>query len=370
MGSTSTSTSRVSPVLSPARTIVQLQLSSIQDEELPYIPSALSFCLGTQLDLLQIMKTNMFNVKCSLLQISLNIMGSVFKVKSSATIKDIKAVICDMYRFPDNHPEFFLAGQPLMDFQRVVDSGFLEGAVDLVFKNIVGIKIFVKLPSSQDTIEIVAKSEDTIQKVKTMIQAKEKIHPDQFTLVYDGKLLEDDMTLAALHMKNESTLYMVSAPKDFLSISVKAPSRETFKFKVKPLFTVRDVKTIVESYTGCSVSDHILIYSGNELEDLKTLAFYDVKDESVLEISPPPFQIFVKVCDGKHISIDVKPSDSVKELKRAIFHKLNVSMMPFDFYKLVFSREQLDEVRNLASYNIQKGSKLRLVLSSSVIVRD
>ena len=72
-------------------------------------------------------------------------MGSVFKVKSSATIKDIKAVICDMYRFPDNHPEFFLAGQPLMDFQRVVDSGFLEGAVDLVFKNIVGIKIFVKI---------------------------------------------------------------------------------------------------------------------------------------------------------------------------------------------------------------------------------
>lgn len=297
-------------------------------------------------------------------------MGTVFKVKGSATIKDLKAMLCDKYGFPENHPEFFLAGQPLMDIQRLVDCGFLECAVDLVLKNIVRMKIFVKLPSSQDTIEIETKAEDTIRKIKTMIQAKEKIQPDQFTLIYDGKLLEENMTLASLHIKNESTLFMVSAPKDILSISVKAPSGETFKFKVKPLFTVRDVKTVVESYTGCSVSDHNLIYSGNELEDLKTLAFYDIGDESVLEVSPVSFQIFVKVCDGKLITIDVKLSDTVKEVKGEIFRKLNVSMMPFDFYKLVFRWEQLDEGRDLASYNIRKGSKLRLVLSSSVIIRD
>ncbi|KAM5553213.1 polyubiquitin-like [Rosa sericea] len=331
----STSSSRIAPVLSPARTIVQFQSSSTQDEEISFI-----------------------------------IIGTVFKVKSSATIEHLKTMLCNTYGFPENHLEFFLAGQPLMDFQRIVDCGFLECAVDLVFKNIVGMKLFVKLPSSQDTIEIEGKAEDTIRKVKTMIQAKEKIQPDQFTLVYDGKFLEEDMTLASVHMKNESTLYMVSAPKDILSISVKAPSGETFKFKVKPLFTVRDIKTIVESCTGCSVGDHNLIYSGNELEDLKTLAFYDIKDESVLEVSPRSLQIFVRVCDGKIITVDVKQSDSVKELKSEIFRKLNVSMMPFDFYKLVFRWEQLDEVRDLASYNIPKGSKLRLVLSSSVVVKD
>ncbi|XP_050371954.1 uncharacterized protein LOC126789917 isoform X2 [Argentina anserina] len=302
MGSTSTSR-----MLSPARTVVQFQSSSSThdpDEE-----------------------------------VSLNLMGTIFKVKSSATIKDLKAIICNKYKIGDNYPEFLLAGHPLMDFQR-------------------------------DTIEIEAKPEDTIQKIKIMIHAKKKFQPDLFTLVYDGKLLEDDMTLASEDLRNESILYMVSAPKDIISISVKAPTGETFKFKVKPLFTVRDVKTIVESYTGFSVSDHNLIYSGNELEDLKTLAFYDIEDESVLEVSPPYFHIFVKVCDGKLISIDVKPSDSVKELKSMIFRKLNVSLMPLDFYKLVFHWEQLDEIRDLASYNIRKGSKLRLVLSSSVIVRD
>ncbi|XP_050371953.1 uncharacterized protein LOC126789917 isoform X1 [Argentina anserina] len=333
MGSTSTSR-----MLSPARTVVQFQSSSSThdpDEE-----------------------------------VSLNLMGTIFKVKSSATIKDLKAIICNKYKIGDNYPEFLLAGHPLMDFQRVIDCGFLECSVDLVFKNIVKMRLYVKLLSSQDTIEIEAKPEDTIQKIKIMIHAKKKFQPDLFTLVYDGKLLEDDMTLASEDLRNESILYMVSAPKDIISISVKAPTGETFKFKVKPLFTVRDVKTIVESYTGFSVSDHNLIYSGNELEDLKTLAFYDIEDESVLEVSPPYFHIFVKVCDGKLISIDVKPSDSVKELKSMIFRKLNVSLMPLDFYKLVFHWEQLDEIRDLASYNIRKGSKLRLVLSSSVIVRD
>ncbi|PRQ36675.1 putative ubiquitin [Rosa chinensis] len=289
-------------------------------------------------------------------EMSLNIIGTVFKLKSSATIKDLKTMLCNKYGFPENHLEFFLAGQPLLDFQRVVDCGFLECAVDLVFKNIVGMKLFVKLPSS--TIEIEGKAEDTIQKVKAMIQAKEKIQPDQYTLVYDGKFLEEDMTLASLRMKNESTLHIIFNPRDVMSVFVKTPGGKIVEFEVKVLYTVSDVKQIVESFIGCSVVHYSLFYEGNELQDFKTLAFYNIKENSTLEVKPSGIQIFVKTWSGKTITLDVTRSNTVREVKEKIFCKVRV---PVIRQRIVFSGKRLEDKCSLASYNIQKQSTLYMV---------
>ncbi|XP_061991569.1 polyubiquitin 11-like isoform X2 [Rosa rugosa] len=318
MKGSSTSGSRIAPRFSAAR---KFQSSSTQDEEM-----------------------------------SLNIIGTVFKLKSSATIKDLKTMLCNKYGFPENHLEFFLAGQPLLDFQRVVDCGFLECAVDLVFKNIVGMKLFVKLPSS--TIEIEGKAEDTIQKVKAMIQAKEKIQPDQYTLVYDGKFLEEDMTLASLRMKNESTLHIIFNPRDVMSVFVKTPGGKIVEFEVKVLYTVSDVKQIVESFIGWSLVDYSMVYEGNELQDFKTLAFYNIEENSTLEVKPSWIQIFVKTWSGKTITLNVTQSNTVREVKEKIFCKVRV---PVIRQSIVFSGKRLEDKCSLASYNIQKQSTLYMV---------
>lgn len=306
------------------------------------------------------------------IDIFVKLMGTVaLKVKRSETTKELKAMLCEKYGIPENCQQLFFDSYMLMDFQRLVDRGVQrDSTLQLVLQNIVGMKkIFVKLPSSQGSIEIEAKAQDTIRNVKDMIRAKKMIELDQFTLVYDGQLLEEDSTLASLDIKNESILCMIPAPKDFLLVYVKLPTGETFKLKVRTMFTVSDVKTIVGSIRGVSFGEQNLIYSGNVLEDLKTLAFYDIKDDSIIEISPRPFQIFVRVSAGKTITINAKQSDTVEEVKVKVFHKLNVSTNPIDFYPLLFDGKRLDKGRDLASYNIQKDSTLVLVLypSSSIV---
>jgi Ubiquitin family len=69
--------------------------------------------------------------------------------------------------------------------------------------------------------------------------------------------------------------------------------------------------------------------------------------------------ISVKTLTGKIITLNVKPSETVYDIKSKIEDQEGI---PIDQQKLLFTGKQLEDHRTLANYKIERESTLHLLL--------
>ncbi|TXG72354.1 hypothetical protein EZV62_000933 [Acer yangbiense] len=174
--------------------------------------------------------------------------------------------------------------------------------------------------------------------------------------------------------EEESTLpLLVHDRKNQIGIRLSVKIRleqKTIAVEAMADHTIQDIKAIVGRMIDMSdVSQQIMTYAGEQLEDCKTLDCYNIKDKSMLELLPPDdqIQIFVKTWSGKTITLDVQLTSTIKDIKHKLFDKLRI---PFHLQSVVFAGKRLEENRVLASYNVRQHSTLHMVFCpSSKIIR-
>ena len=73
-------------------------------------------------------------------------------------------------------------------------------------------------------------------------------------------------------------------------------------------------------------------------------------------------QIFVKTLTGKTITLEVEPSDTVRNVKSKIQNKMGI---PPNHQKLTYATKLLEDDHILHEYDVSKDSTLNLVLGLS-----
>ena len=213
--------------------------------------------------------------------------------------------------------------------------------------------IEVKLDSG--TVSLTVEPDDTVYTLKQRMANEEKTStpPDQQILTCNGIVMENDQKLSAYEVKKGSTICL-------LWPLIVRLNGKTITIKVEPFNNIESVKRKIQNVEDILVSHQFLSFAGKELENDKSLADYNIKSNDTIDLQRIT-HIVIKLSTGKINTLDVKPHNTVKEIKQIMEETEGI---PLNQQKLYYAGYELENNQSVSECHFNDYCEVHLVCRS------
>ena len=142
-------------------------------------------------------------------------------------------------------------------------------------------QIFLKTLTGR-TMTLNVEANDTIEEVKRRITEKEGIPVGEQRLIFGGKNLESERTIADYNIQKESTIHLILRLRGGMQVFVKTLTGRTMTIDVEATDSITSIKEKITNKEGIPVTEQRLIFGGKQLENERTIADYNIQKESTL----------------------------------------------------------------------------------------
>ena len=293
--------------------------------------------------------------------------------KSSDNILKIKQNIFYKYNINEIQQILYYKGKELEDNKTIEDYKInkinYKSNIILYVNTLIDKVIYYKLPNNRVMLLAVSQFR-TLKDIKNQIKISQNIDISEQKLFFKNKeLTNDDINIFDYKPFKEEEkqiafdLYI--GKKDGILIDIKRTSGEIIKLKYYFSISTKiiNIKEKINELIRHFLPDiQTLSYNGIELENEKTLEFYNIKKNTTLELefkSKKGIFIFIKRPDDSFIIEEVNPSETILNIKKKL-----IDIYPIEHQRLEYNFEVLNNDKNLTDYNIKKESNLELIFTS------